>query len=54
MRRFAGLSDFRYVAGQGLAWREHAGLLFAVANFTVFPGAFCWHVKGLIGHGDLP
>jgi len=54
MRRFSGLSDFRYLAGQGLAWVEHAGLLAAVANFTVMPGAFCWHVKGLFGQGALP
>jgi hypothetical protein len=32
---------------------EHAGLAIAVANFTVFPGMFCWHVKGLFGQGQL-
>ena len=53
MRRFSGLSDFRYLGGQGLAVIEHAGLAVAVANFTVMPGAFCWHVKGLFGQGLL-
>jgi NADH-quinone oxidoreductase subunit L len=41
MRRHAGVSDFRVIAGQGLTWVEHAGLFLAIANFTVFPGAFC-------------
>jgi len=41
MRRYSGVSDFRLVAGLGLTWIEHAGLAVAVANFTVFPGAFC-------------
>lgn len=41
MRRFAGVSDLRLLAGQGLAWFEHAGLAVAVANFTILPGAFC-------------
>jgi hypothetical protein len=41
MRRFGGLSDFRYVAGSSLSWLEHAGLLVAVLNFTIMPGAFC-------------
>jgi NADH-quinone oxidoreductase subunit L len=54
MRRHGGISDFRVVAGQGLTWVEHAGLAVAVANFTVFPGAFCWHVKGLFNQGTLP
>jgi hypothetical protein len=53
MRRHGGISDFRLVAGQGLTWVEHAGLATAVANFTAFPGAFCWHVKGLFGQGML-
>lgn len=53
MRRHAGVSDFRVVAGQSLTWVEHAGLATAVANFTIFPGAFCWHVKGLFGQGRL-
>ncbi len=41
MRRHSGVSDFRVIAGQSLTWVEHAGLAAAVANFTVFPGAFC-------------
>jgi len=54
MRRFSGLSDFRVLAGTAsLAWIEHAGLLLAVSNFTVFPGLYCWHVKGLFLHGQL-
>lgn len=53
MRRFSGASDFRYIGGQGLSWLEHAGLGVAIANFTIMPGAFCWHVKGLFGHGVL-
>lgn len=53
MRRHGGVSDFRMVGGQGLSWVEGAGLGAAVANFTVFPGAFCWHVKGLFGQGTL-
>lgn len=53
MRRHAGASDFRLIAGNSLTWVEHAGLAVAVANFTVFPGAFCWHVKGLFGHSQL-
>ncbi len=48
MRRFSGLSDFRVLAGSvSLAWFEHAFLAMIVCNFTVFPGIFCWHVKGL-------
>lgn len=54
MRRHSGVSDFRLVSGQPLTWVEHAGLATAVANFTVFPGAFCWHVKGLFGQSVLP
>lgn len=54
MRRFAGVSDLRLLAGQGLAWFEHAGLAAAVANFTVLPGAFCWHVKGLFSLNLIP
>ena len=54
MRRHGGISDFRVIAGQGLTWVEQAGLFIAVANFTVYPGAFCWHVKGLFGQGLLP
>jgi NADH-quinone oxidoreductase subunit L len=41
MRKFAGISDFRYLAGQSLSWFEHAGLVVALGNFTIMPGAFC-------------
>jgi hypothetical protein len=48
MRRFSGLSDFRVLGGSAsMAWFEHAFLALIIFNFTVFPGIFCWHVKGL-------
>ncbi len=48
MRRFAGISDFRQLAGWGtVAWFELTALYVIIANFTVFPGIFCWHIKGL-------
>jgi hypothetical protein len=48
MQRFSGVSDFRFIAlSPLLALGEHAGLCVALANFSVFPGAFSWHVKGL-------
>ncbi len=53
MRRAGGVSDFRYLAGQGLTWVEHAGLLVSLGNFTIIPGGFCWHVKGLFFAGLL-
>lgn len=55
MNKKAGLSDFRFIGGANyLNWIEHAGLFVALANFTVFPGAFAWHVKGLFLLGQLP
>ena len=52
MQRYSGLSDFRFIGGAPLgSWGEHAGLAVALANFTVFPGAFSWHVKGLFLRG---
>ncbi len=52
MQRYAGVSDFRFIAGAPVvSWAEHAGLCVALANFTVFPGAFSWHVKGLFLRG---
>lgn len=55
MHRCAGLSDFRFIGSSApLAWVEHAGLAVAVANFTVFPGAFAWHAKSLFILGEAP
>lgn len=52
MQRFSGLSDFRFISFSPLlSFGEHAGLCAALANFTVFPGAFSWHVKGLFIKG---
>lgn len=55
MHRHSGVSDFRFLAGSAsLSWFEHAGLAVAVSNFTVLPGAFSWHVKGLFLLGSAP
>ena len=55
MDRFAGVSDFRFIGGvAGLSTLEHAGLLASLANFTVLPGAFSWHVKALLLRGQYP
>lgn len=55
MHKHAGLSDFRFVGGASrLAWLEHGGLVVALANFTVLPGAFSWHAKGLFVLGQTP
>lgn len=55
MQRHAGLSDFRFIGGSSnLAWFEHAGLAVAIANFTILPGAFSWHVKSLFIQGQTP
>ena len=52
MQRFSGLSDFRFISFSPLlSLGEHAGLCAALANFTIFPGAFSWHVKGLFVKG---
>jgi len=55
MNRHAGVSDFRFLGGvSGLSWFEHAGLLVAICNFTILPGAFSWHAKGLFLLGEAP
>lgn len=54
MRRHAGVSDFRRIGAQSLTWVEQAGLALTVANSTIFPGAFCWHVKGLFLVSEVP
>jgi NADH:ubiquinone oxidoreductase subunit 5 (subunit L)/multisubunit Na+/H+ antiporter MnhA subunit len=52
MQRFSGLSDFRFISFSPLlSLGEHAGLCVALANFTIFPGAISWHVKGLFVKG---
>lgn len=54
MDRTAGVSDFRFLGGQGVfAWAEHCGLAVSIANFTVLPGAFSWHAKSLFLKGEL-
>lgn len=54
MDRNNGLSDFRFLAGQPLThWLEHGGVALSVANFTVLPGAFSWHAKGLFLKGEI-
>lgn len=53
MRRYAGLSDLRSIGGcTSLNWLEHAGLAVSILNFTIFPGAFSWHVKSLLLGGQ--
>lgn len=55
MNKNAGISDFRFIGGSNyLSWAEHAGLAVALANFTIFPGVFAWHVKGLFILGLTP
>jgi NADH-quinone oxidoreductase subunit L len=54
MNRCGGVSDFRFIGGQGPGpWAEHGGLLLAIGNFTIFPGAFSWHIKILFVQGEL-
>jgi len=49
MQTHHGVSDFRFVATHPrTTWLTHAGLGLAIANATVAPGAFAWHVKALI------
>jgi NADH:ubiquinone oxidoreductase subunit 5 (subunit L)/multisubunit Na+/H+ antiporter MnhA subunit len=55
MQKFSGFSDFRLIAFSPLFfYGGHAGLSAALANFSVFPGAFSWHVKGLFIRGYAP
>lgn len=53
MDRFSGISDFRFISGiSGLSALEHAGIFISLANFTILPGAFSWHVKALFLKGQ--
>jgi hypothetical protein len=53
MDRYSGVSDFRFISGIfGLSFLEHAGILVSLANFTILPGAFSWHVKSLFMKGQ--
>lgn len=53
MDRFGGISDFRLIGGAGnLTPTEHSGLVVAISNFTIAPGAFSWHVKSLLLQGQ--
>jgi hypothetical protein len=40
MERRGGLSDVRGLRGVRLLWAERCGLATAVANSTIWPGAF--------------
>lgn len=53
MQRTAGVSDFRRLGQAPVYWPEHAGVLVSLCNFTVLPGAFVWHVKGLFLGGQV-
>jgi NADH-quinone oxidoreductase subunit L len=49
MQTHHGVSDFRLLAAHPrTTWATHAGLSVAIANATIVPGAFAWHVKGLV------
>ena len=49
MQTHHGISDFRLLAAHPrTTWVAHAGLSVAIANATVVPGGFAWHIKGLI------
>lgn len=49
MQTHHGVSDFRFIATHPkTTWLTHAGLGLAIANATIAPGAFAWHVKALI------
>lgn len=49
MQTHHGLSDFRLLPTHPrTTWVTHAGLGLAIANATVAPGAFAWHVKALL------
>jgi NADH:ubiquinone oxidoreductase subunit 5 (subunit L)/multisubunit Na+/H+ antiporter MnhA subunit len=48
MQTHHGLSDFRLIpAHPRTTWVTHAGLGLAIANATVVPGAFAWHLKSV-------
>lgn len=49
MQAHHGVSDFRFIATHPrTTWLTHAGLGLAIANSTIAPGAFAWHIKALI------
>ncbi len=53
MDKYAGISDFRFISGiVGFSFLESAGLIIAVLNFTILPGAFSWHIKSLFLKGQ--
>ena len=53
MDRHAGVSDFRFISGAPVvSVVEHAGIAVSIANFTIIPGAFSWHVKALFLKGQ--
>ena len=53
MDRTGGVSDLRLMSGSTpLTHLEHAGLFMALANFTVVPGGFSWHVKSVLSQGQ--
>jgi hypothetical protein len=52
MERRGGLSDVRGLRHVRLLWAERCGLATAIANATIWPGAFVWHVKGLLVRGE--
>lgn len=53
MERRDGLSDVRGLRRVRLLWAERCGLATSAANATVWPGAFVWHVKGLLLRGEV-
>lgn len=49
MQAHHGVSDFRFIATHPrTTWLSHAGLSLAIANSTIAPGAFAWHIKALM------
>jgi NADH:ubiquinone oxidoreductase subunit 5 (subunit L)/multisubunit Na+/H+ antiporter MnhA subunit len=48
MQTHHGLSDFRLLAAHPrTTWVTHAGLGLAIANATIAPGAFAYHLKSI-------
>jgi NADH:ubiquinone oxidoreductase subunit 5 (subunit L)/multisubunit Na+/H+ antiporter MnhA subunit len=48
MQTHHGLSDFRLIpVHPRTTWATHTGLAIAIANATVVPGAFAWHIKAI-------
>lgn len=55
MHKASGVSDFRFLTGVcSRFWLGHAGLVVALSNFTIIPGAFSWHAKSLFILGTTP